>query len=131
MSWKYVQDTGCVYDPSGALVGQGYAGHAEGKNNPAMQWVRMIGPLPCGWYTIGHAQDGTHLGPCAMPLTPDPANDMRGRGDFWWHADFLDVAKRGTASLGCIVTALDLRQVVNHSHDRRLEVVSTERKGVA
>ena len=31
----------------------GYSGHGEGKNNPAMQKVPNVGPIPVGKYTIG------------------------------------------------------------------------------
>ena len=42
-----------------------------------------------------------HCSPVAMPLIPDPANQMHGRSGFFIHAD--SIADPGSASEGCIV----------------------------
>jgi type VI secretion system (T6SS) effector TldE1-like protein len=111
----YSQSTGSLKQAiSHALtvIGTGYAGgncgkNPEGRNNPAMEGVRCVGPLPRGVYTIGAPVDHTHLGPCAMPLTPDPANDMMGRSAFFIHADTVTF---GDASEGCIVLGPTIRR---------------------
>lgn len=108
------------------IIGTGYAGgncgkNPEGRNNPAMQGVRMIGPLPRGVYTIGQPIEHTKLGPCAVPLTPDPSNDMMGRSAFFIHADTITP---GDASEGCIVLGPSIRQRIAASltEDNRITV---------
>lgn len=99
--WTYVQKTGKLFDPSGALASTGYAGRGEGLNNPAMQQVHMVGPLPVGLYSAGTPQNGTRLGPDAIPLVPFGSNTMFGRGGFYCHADNAHLDH--SASEGCIV----------------------------
>jgi hypothetical protein len=109
------------YDRTGGCLSQGpdantltsvaggfYAGMNLGKNNPAMQDVHNVGPLPAGVYTIGQLQiyppgdPLRHLGPC-MRLTPNPKNVMFGRGGFFFHLD--NPAHVGMSSDGCIVAS--------------------------
>jgi hypothetical protein len=45
MSWTYKQSTGEL-DHNGAAIGAGYSGHGAGLNNPAMQNVHDVGPIP-------------------------------------------------------------------------------------
>lgn len=112
----YSDSTGIIQQGSKntlTTLGFGYAGgncgkNPEGVNNPALQGVVCVGPLPRGVYTIGQPVDHTHLGPCAMPLTPDLANDMFGRSGFFIHAD--TAAEDHGASEGCIVLPLAIRQ---------------------
>jgi hypothetical protein len=88
------------------------------------------GPLPTGSYTIGPAEDSVKLGPVAMPLVPDPANQMHGRSGFFIHAD--SVANPGTASEGCIVPVNGvngeagrvIREQIAADSDRGLEVIA-------
>lgn len=119
--WTYQQSTGRLcYE--GKLVTVGYAGRGLGKNNPAAQEMHGIGPLPVGKYRIGVPVDGTHLGPYALPLTPDPSNEMFGRGDFYIHDD--SIAHPGEASEGCIVTiGVATRRTIWHSDDHDLTVL--------
>lgn len=119
--WLYKQSTGEL-SHDGELVGVGYAGNGEGKNNAAMQNVHGIGPLPVGFYTIDKAYNHPHLGPITMNLIPDATNEMFGRGDFRIHGDSIDAP--GTASEGCIVQSRPVRTKVNTSIDRRLQVVA-------
>ena len=88
----YSQTSGVLQqgtDETLETLGTGYAGgncgkNPEGVNNPAMQCVVCVGPLPRGLYTIGRPQDPvTHLGPCAMPLDPGGSNVMCGRYGFF------------------------------------------------
>lgn len=104
------------------LVGTGYAGKGEGKNNPAMQAVHDVGPIPEGDYTIGAPYTHPHLGPLTMNLTPDEGNEMEGRSAFRIHADAT--AHPGEASDGCIVQNIWTRTAVSESGDRRLRVVA-------
>jgi hypothetical protein len=99
----YSQTTGKMQDAAGKLLGTGYAGHGEGVNNPALQSVHDIGPLPQGSYTINSPVNTTTHGPYVMWLTPDPANQMSGRSGFGIHADEMANPGKRLASTGCIV----------------------------
>lgn len=119
MSWNYHQASG-VLDHDGVIVGVGYSGSPVSRNNPAMQNVRDVGPIPCGEYSIGQAFTHPEKGPLVMRLTPDPANEMFGRAGFELHGD--SIAEPGTASEGCMVQAHEVREAVALSTDKRLTV---------
>lgn len=111
----YSQSTGELRDATGKLLATGYAGgncghNPEGKNNPAMQDVRAVGPLPQGTYALGAPVAQSHLGPYAIPLIPDPANTMFWRGDFYLHGD--SIQNPGNASEGCIILPRSVREEV-------------------
>jgi hypothetical protein len=120
--WTYSQSTGELTDPEGKIIATGYAGHGNGVNNPAMQNVPDVGPLPQGKYTISEASTQPRLGPHAMHLMPDPNDEEIGRSGFYIHGD--NSKGNHSASLGCIVLAHDVRQMLSESPDRRLEVVA-------
>ncbi len=119
MSWTYQQSTGEMTSPNGA-VSTGYSGHGDGKNNPDMQDVPKIGPIPQGLYTIGPSYTDPHKGPCVMRLTPDPDNEMFGRAGFLIHGD----NPQHDASEGCIIQGPTTRHAIAASTDKRLEVIS-------
>lgn len=119
MSWTYHQATGELFKADGERVGLGYAGFGLGKNNPAMEQVEGLGPVPRGGYLIGPAYDHHRLGPLTMNLTPDIDNEMFGRSVFRIHGD----NPTHDASHGCIVQDHNVRVLVNRSDDKRLEVV--------
>ncbi len=124
--WIFDSTTGWLTGPDGTQVERGYAGgnlgdNPEGINNKVYQYTRFIGPLPVGLYTFGTAVEGTHLGPLAIPLTPDADNDMRGRSDFYCHADTIGHPR--CASEGCIVMSHTTRTLIDFSDDKRLQVV--------
>lgn len=130
MTWTYEQKTGKLFKPmkNGTFlecVATGYAGgnqgrNPEGKNNPDMQGVKKIGPLPCGLYTFGTPLKHSNLGPFAIPLTPDPGNEMFGRGGFYMHGD---TTPSGDASEGCIILGRITRQACWDSIDHQLKVI--------
>lgn len=127
MSWQYEITTGKLYDPTGAVVGTGYAGGECGQqpqavNNPSFVGVKDVGPLPPGWYTRGIAIDSVQLGPLAIPLIPDETNEMYGRSGFFMHGD---TTPPGNASDGCIVQEQPVREFFASSADSRLRVVVT------
>ena len=121
MSFNYHQASG-VLDHDGLIVGTGYSGAGAGKNNPAMQEVPDVGPLPQGGYLIGDPFDHPELGPHVMRLTPYPANEMYGRSGFLMHGD--NPAHPGESSEGCIVMPRDVRDIVSQSADNHLTVVA-------
>lgn len=132
--WSFVISTGQL-SLNGTAMATCYTGCGMGKNNPECCSAQMgslgrgnFGPLPVGRYSIGVAYHDTQRGPCAMRLTPDPANEMYGRSGFLIHAD--SIASPGDASEGCIVpvlgvkgeTGLAIREMIAASPDRDLEV---------
>jgi len=120
--WRYEQSSGKLTDSTGFLVARGYAGRGVGKNNPEMQSVHKVGPLPVGKYIFGTPVPYSHLGPFAIPLIPDPTNEMFGRGDFYMHGDSID--DPGNASDGCMIQSHPIRDLVWNSDDHELEVVA-------
>src|SRR3954465_9319173 len=118
--WTYEQRSG--YLKNGALiVGVAYSGSGLGKNNPEMQAVHNVGPLPVGFYTLDTPHDNPTLGPFAIHLTPADTNEMYGRFAFYMHGD--SHTHPGAASHGCIVCSIDVRRKLDASKDRELEVV--------
>jgi hypothetical protein len=125
--FQYKQSTGLMQQiGAGSATPHvtGYSGHGNGVNNPAMQNVPNIGPIPQGTYTIGEPEVyHSHGGDLAnsMKLTPDPSNVMYGRGGFWIHAGMADGSQ--TASEGCIIFDSAARQMIINSGIRILQVI--------
>lgn len=122
--WIFNSKTGQMFSPSGKIVATGYAGgnegkNPEGRNNPAMQNVKSIGPLPAGTYTFGTPVPQSHLGPFAIPLVSDPGNTMFGRGSFYVHGD---TTPSGNASEGCVIMPRAIRNAMWASTDHVLVV---------
>ena len=120
MTWRWVQSIGQI-SRGGISEGYGYAGAGDGKNNPQMEDVRNVGPIPRGMYTIEAPVNTETHGPFVLRLTPDEDNEMYGRSAFLIHGD--SISKPGTASRGCIILARSIREEIWDSGDRRLEVV--------
>jgi hypothetical protein len=106
----YEQATGKLTEDEGKLIGIGWAGHLQGRNNPAMQNVKGVGPLPKGKYFVQDPEDGTHLGPMAFPLVPDKDNEMFGRSGFFIHGANADHPT--LSSDGCIIQGRIAREYV-------------------
>lgn len=119
--WTYKQSTGELFDANGKLAGNGYSGSPAGKNNPAMQNVPFVGPIPRGAYTVGDPHDSPKTGTFTLDLTPDATNQMFGRDEFRMHGD--SIKDPGTASDGCIIMPRTVRDTVWQSVDHRLQVV--------
>jgi hypothetical protein len=124
-NWVYEQATGRLFLSDGTYydyIATGYSGSDRdgGKNNPDKQCEQDIGPLPRGTYTIGHPRPGPS--PFSLPLTPDPSNNMCGRGDFLIHGD--SIAAPGTASHGCIIMGRPVRERIASSGCDQLSVVA-------
>lgn len=120
MAWTYKQSTGEILDASSVVVGHGWSGQREGKNNPHFQDVHNIGPIPCGTYTIGEPYDSPHTGPYTMDLNPNPSNEMFGRSSFRIHgAAFLHPE---LSSEGCVIQIKPVRVAIWSSKDHTLEV---------
>ena len=115
--------TGELYAPDGTLAGTGYAGQPPHVNDASAVCLVNEGPLPPGVYFVGDPVEGTHMGPFALPLTPDADNDMKGRSGFYCHGDSIE--RPGYASNGCIVQQRSVREVLHASEIKQLQVVET------
>jgi len=117
--WTYSQSSGKLYHNS-SYLGTGYAGHGQGLNNPKMEMVHSVGPLPKGLWIIGMFFDDKHLGPCVAALKPTD-QEVYGRGGFFIHGD--NKLMNHTASDGCIILARYLREAIRDSKETELQVI--------
>lgn len=117
--WKYVQETGQMFQNT-TLIDAGYSGSKVGKNNPAMECEKNVGPIPRGYYTIqGQVSKPTAV---TLPLSADDPDYCKPpRDGFLIHGD----NSSGTASTGCIVLKRSTRERIRDSGDTRLQVVAT------
>jgi len=119
----YSQSSG-IMTRDGLQIAHGWAGQHDGKNNPDMQMVHGVGPLPQGLYTLDPwEEEHGHLGPIVSHLTPDPENVMFGRDDFYIHGPSTG-ANYGQESMGCIVLLRTDRVGVRNSGETRLQVIA-------
>lgn len=86
---------------------QGYSGSPQGINNPTMEHIRNVGPIPRGRYLIGAPHSHKRLGPVVMTLFPH-GHAAHGRSGFMIHGDNMNLNR--TASQGCIILGRDYRQ---------------------
>ncbi len=119
MRWEYRQSTGNLKF-NGIQVATGYAGYGSGKNNPNMEAVKDIGPIPKVKYGIEAPRTSARTGPYVLPLIPIGHNAL-GRTDFQIHGD--SKSNRGNASNDCIIMDRSIRESIWNSHVRRLVVV--------
>lgn len=121
---QYEQATGKLRDSESVIIGQGYSGHGEGRNNPEMQYVSMTGPIPQGIYNILPPRDSVSHGPFVMPLAPAAGTDTKGRAGFLIHGD--SIQHPGEASEGCIILPRAIREKIWREGDHTLKVISGE-----
>lgn len=118
MSWTYIQSTGAMKFKN-SIQGEGYSGHGVGRNNPSLEWMHDVGPIPAGkWKIEKPAYNDTHLGPCVMKLEP-VGHDAHGRTDFRIHGN----NQTNDASHGCIILGPATREMIAHSDDIDLQVI--------
>lgn len=122
--WIYEQRTGWLYDSSGKRFALGYSGKGDGKNNPDMQTVQKVGPIPCGVYSALAPIDSDKHGKYVLRLVPDPANEMFGRDAFMMHGD--SIPHPGEASKGCIIQARFAREAFWNSGEQIKVVADLE-----
>jgi len=118
--WVYRQHTGFLFNDAGDMVAVGYSGAGEGKNNPAMQGIRSVGPIPRGLWVIGEAYNSKRIGPLALPLYEHLHNALE-RTFFLIHGD--SISNPGNASLGCLIFSRKVREAIIASNDRLLKVI--------
>lgn len=120
--WQYRQSTGELLR-DGQHVATGYSGYQLGKNNPAAQAERDVGPIPQGRWTIhGPPFDTAEHGPYVLRLVPCDGTVTFDRDGFLIHGDSL--AHPGEASRGCIILPHSIRQQLWESGDHELEVAA-------
>ena len=127
--WEYSQSTGNLYyvnNQTGAtaLISRGYSGaFGQGLNNPAMESVANVGPIPRGKWSIDapHSELGS-LGPYVMNLTPGKGTNTFGRTLFRMHGDKLS-GPPFHASHGCIILGPAIRHKIWNSGDHELVVI--------
>ena len=119
--WTYAQKSGDLLQ-NGQRVATGYSGIDDGKNNPAMQAVANVGPIPQGDWTIeGPPVNTTTHGPFVLRLTPAAETNTFGRSGFLMHGDSIE--SPGSASHGCVIMPRVVREQVWNSGDTDLEVI--------
>lgn len=118
--WRWDQSSGEL-SRAGAFVSKGYAGAGRGKNNPALQAAKGVGPIPRGRWRMTGVKDSPNTGPFTIVLEPEPGTDTLGRSAFRVHGD--SIANPGTASHGCIILTRAARERMWASGDRLIEVV--------
>lgn len=120
--WIYRQSTGELLR-DGKFVAQGYSGHGSGKNNPAAESIKDVGPIPTGaWEVAGLTVERTSHGPYVLQLLPCNGTKTFGRAGFLMHGD--NIKAPGEASLGCIIMPRWARVKVWESGDRSLTVTT-------
>jgi len=118
--WTYQQSTGNLYNPSGSKVAAGYSGYGNGKNNPAKDHLKNIGPCPRGLWVMGLPYNSQRIGPYSIPLYQHN-HDSKGRDYFRIHGD--SSTNPGNASLGCIILPRRIRQKIHLSNCKLLMVI--------
>lgn len=122
LSWKYYSLSGMMKAPSGAILGHGYSGNGQGLNNPAMENMHNIGPIPRGAYGIGaFFYDDCGKGPTVCDLIPLSETETFGRCGFMVHGDNRKANE--SASEGCIVAPRFIRDAMKLSPVKLLEVL--------
>jgi hypothetical protein len=126
MSWVWDQSKGEMHR-NGQLISRGYSGKGRGRNNPALQGVQGIGPIPRGRWLMMGIYDSANVGPRTITLWRvgddkfDDFDQLTGRGAFRIHGD--SIRAPGTASKGCIILPRAIREAMWSSGDCALEVV--------
>lgn len=97
-----------------------YSGHGSGLNNPGMESVHNLGPIPRGrWEIVEWLDSYPPHGPIVARLKPT-AHDAFGRTGFLVHGD--TASRDNTASHGCIILCREARQTWRDSGDTDLLV---------
>jgi hypothetical protein len=124
LCWVFSQSTGQLSyvdsDGNSTYIGSGYSGYGAGLNNPAMQNVPNIGPLPQGNYNIGPQQNNGPLRE-SMRLTPNPGNQMFNRWGFLIHGPHANDHK--DSSNGCPIFQKSIRDQIGNNDDKCFQVV--------
>lgn len=116
--WSWDQVQGVLY-LDGARMAVGYSGRGAGRNNPALEREKGVGPIPAGSWRIHKPRNSARTGPHVMGLSP-VGHDAHGRSAFQIHGDNA----AGDASSGCIVLPRAMRERISASGLGTLEVTA-------
>lgn len=121
--WVFNRTKGQLISPSGEVF-TAYSGHGVGVNNPTLQNVKDVGPIPSGIWYFQAPIDTVDHGPYALPLIPDAKTETFGRSGFMFHGDEVKHPCQHLASLGCLIGCKMARQQVwEGSEDHTLNVI--------
>lgn len=124
---SYDQKTGTI-EIDGASKGWGYSGFGVGLNNPNMESVPDIGPIPAGQWKIDRWEDHhAEKGPQVAVLSP-VGHTAHGRSGFLIHGD--NVLVNHTASHGCIIANRAIRDELRASGETELLVTHADSGGL-
>lgn len=102
-------------------IGTGYSGHGVGVDNPALEAMANVGPIPRGeWRILKWEAVHPGKGPIVAVLAPNK-HDAHGRSGFLIHGD--NDKLNHTGSHGCIVASRDIRKRLRDSGETILEVI--------
>lgn len=124
--WYWHQGRG-VLTRDGEIISRGYSGKGRGKNNPALEGIRGLGPIPRGLWRIKNVYNSANVGPYALTLhavdikPDDDIHQVTGRSAFRIHGD--SIKNPGDASNGCIILPRKIREKIWQSGDRDLMVI--------
>ena len=122
LTLQYSQSTGALTDAVKGVVAQGWAGCGEGKNNPEMQEVHSVGPLPRGLYDLGPWEPFHEgLGPLVCRLI-QVEGETFGRDGFFIHG--ASMGHYGDESKGCLVLPRSQRELVQKMRVGHIRVVA-------
>src|ERR1017187_3142261 len=101
--WEYQQTAHTILRPDGSvLTNQSYSGHGAGLNNPAMQNIPNVGPIPQGPYTLSPFFTHPLLGKLVARFMPKPGNTECGRSGCDLHGDNQYLNPRGMGGGGVV-----------------------------
>jgi hypothetical protein len=119
-AYTYEQRTGRLLTPDGKPMTIGYSGHGQGLNNPDMEHVVAVGPIPRGLWKMGAPYNSGKVGRLAIPLSPE-GHGAHGRSAFLVHGD--NTKGNRSASNGCIIAPHPIRQALISGLVRHIRVV--------
>ena len=94
------------------------------SNNPALEAVANVGPIPRGMWAVSAPRSTLTHGPYVLPVTALPETHTFGRTGFLLHGD--SVVTPGSASQGCVILPKAYRVRLWKSGDPLLRVVADE-----
>lgn len=117
---NYYQKTGLITLFS-KLIGVGYSGHGDGLNNPKLDTVVAVGPIPSGlWEITDWTITGHDKGPLVATLRAIALDKDSHRAGFLIHGD--NKQQDHSASHGCIVASYSIRKQLFQSNQTKLLV---------
>lgn len=110
-----------VAPPYAVIYSGCYCGHGTGLNNPEMERVSCVGPLPAGLYNMLSIVDSPHTGKATIILEQSSGLSY-GRSGFRIHGD--NGKGDFSASEGCIIKPGEAeRRLIWASGDHVLQVI--------